>query len=76
MFVFQPSCREALSDYLMIMKHTCEGLIACANKITASLSRVQEGSVQIEKMNGTKQHCNDFLKTMRRIKNFVPVDGV
>ncbi|XP_063689009.1 dynactin subunit 1-like isoform X4 [Bolinopsis microptera] len=71
----KPSCREALSDYLMIMKHTCEGLIACANKITTSLSRVQEGSVQIEKMNGTKQHCNDFLKTMRRIKNFVPVDG-
>ncbi|KAL5270670.1 hypothetical protein ACHWQZ_G001387 [Mnemiopsis leidyi] len=71
----KPSCREALSDYLMIMTHSCEGIIACATRISGSLSRVQEGSVLIEKMNEMRLCCAEFLKTIRRIKNFVPAHG-
>ena len=60
----------------MIMTHSCEGIIAGATKISSSLSRVQEGSVLIEKMNEMRLCCAEFLKTIRRIKNFVPAHGL
>ena len=33
----QPSCREILSDDLMIMQLACEGLIACADKVIGNV---------------------------------------
>ena len=57
------------------MQYTSEGLIAACDKLSAALARVQEGSGIMDRVGEIKGTCSEFLKTMRRIKNFVPAQG-